>query len=180
MALRRWRRPRLFCLPPAAARDRAADDGAGLHRVAHGHRRRDPAAKHRRHRARVHGRVEASPRGVAHAHDSRPTGRPPLPHGRPPMLLQSRQRSRLDPRIAVNCGHVCSVEGRNLPPRCTALSAIVRLLPHDFFRKATVSNLASNFDTAVGRVFLNVRVRVRVRVRPKPNPNPNPNPKPEA
>jgi len=30
----------------------------------------------------------------------------------------------------------------------------VRLLPHDFFRKATVSNLASNFDTAVGRVFL--------------------------
>ena len=41
-----------------------------------------------------------------------------------------------------------------MPPRCTALSAIVSLLPNDFFRKATVSNLASNFDTAVGRVFL--------------------------
>ena len=38
--------------------------------------------------------------------------------------------------------------------RCAALSALVRLLPSDFFRKATVSNLASNFDTAVGRVFL--------------------------
>lgn len=37
---------------------------------------------------------------------------------------------------------------------CTALSGIVRLLPSDFFHKATVSNLASDFDTAVGRVFL--------------------------
>lgn len=41
-----------------------------------------------------------------------------------------------------------------IAPECATLSELVRLLPHDFFRKATVSNLASNFDTAVGRVFL--------------------------
>ena len=41
-----------------------------------------------------------------------------------------------------------------MPSRGAALSAIVRLIPSDFFHKATVSNLASNFDTVVGRVFL--------------------------
>ena len=30
----------------------------------------------------------------------------------------------------------------------------MRLIPSAFFHKATVSNLASNFDTVVGRVFL--------------------------
>ena len=50
---------------------------------------------------------------------------------------------------------ICVVLGFLPPtPRCATLSELVRLLPHDFFRKATVSNLASNFDTAVGRVFL--------------------------
>ena len=55
-----FRRPRILCLPPAAARGCAADDRAVLARVACGHRRGgDHAAEHRRHRARVHGPVES-------------------------------------------------------------------------------------------------------------------------
>jgi hypothetical protein len=39
-------------------------------------------------------------------------------------------------------------------PACEGLERIVNLIPDDFYVKATVSNLSSDFSTPTGRVFL--------------------------
>ena len=39
-------------------------------------------------------------------------------------------------------------------PDCSALKSMVDLIPTDFYDKATVSNLSSDFNTPTGRVFL--------------------------
>ena len=38
--------------------------------------------------------------------------------------------------------------------RCMGLQPILDMIPEDFYDKATVSNLSSNFSTPTGRVFL--------------------------
>ena len=39
-------------------------------------------------------------------------------------------------------------------PDCSGLAQLVDLIPTDFYDKATVSNLSSDFNTPTGRVFL--------------------------
>jgi hypothetical protein len=49
-------------------------------------------------------------------------------------------------------GHIALLNPPRAPDSCTGLEKVIELIPDDFFIKATVSNLSSDFNTPTGRV----------------------------